>query len=31
VKEAGYSVRQDDGESVLTDPWGTSLRLVTER
>jgi len=31
VKEAGYEVREEDGECVLTDPWGTSLRLVTER
>jgi catechol 2,3-dioxygenase len=30
VKEAGYPVRQEDGEWVLTDPWGTGLRLVTE-
>jgi catechol 2,3-dioxygenase len=29
VKDAGYSVKQEDGEWVLTDPWGTSLRLVT--
>jgi catechol 2,3-dioxygenase len=31
VKEAGYAVQQEDGEWVLTDPWGTSLRLVPER
>jgi catechol 2,3-dioxygenase len=31
VKDAGYEVKEDDGEWVLTDPWGTSLRLVTER
>jgi catechol 2,3-dioxygenase len=31
VKEAGYPVKQEDGEWVLTDPWGTSLRLVKER
>lgn len=30
VKEAGYEVKQEDGEWVLTDPWGTSLRLVHE-
>lgn len=30
VKEAGYEVKQEDGEWVLTDPWGTSLRLVPE-
>jgi catechol 2,3-dioxygenase len=28
VKESGYDVKQEDGEWVLTDPWGTSLRLV---
>ena len=28
VKEAGYDVRQEGGEWVLTDPWGTGLRLV---
>lgn len=31
VKGAGYDVRQEDGEWVLTDPWGTSLRLVPEK
>jgi catechol 2,3-dioxygenase len=31
VKEAGYEVKQEDGEWVLTDPWGTSLRLVPEK
>ncbi|HEV7838384.1 MAG TPA: VOC family protein [Gemmatimonadaceae bacterium] len=30
VKDAGYPVKQEDGEWVLTDPWGTSLRLVPE-
>jgi catechol 2,3-dioxygenase len=30
VKAAGYEVRQEDGDWVLTDPWGTSLRLVPE-
>lgn len=30
VREAGYAVRQEGGEWVLTDPWGTSLRLVPE-
>lgn len=30
VKEAGYEVQQDGGEWVLTDPWGTGLRLVPE-
>jgi catechol 2,3-dioxygenase len=28
VKDAGYDVRQEDGGWLLTDPWGTSLRLV---
>lgn len=31
VKEAGYEVKQEDGEWILTDPWGTSLRLVPEK
>jgi catechol 2,3-dioxygenase len=31
VKDAGYEESEEDGEWVLTDPWGTSLRLVTER
>jgi hypothetical protein len=30
VKGAGYEVKQEAGEWVLTDPWGTSLRLVAE-
>jgi catechol 2,3-dioxygenase len=30
VKESGYEVKQEDGEWVLTDPWGTGLRLVPE-
>ena len=30
VKDAGYDVKQEAGEWVLTDPWGTSLRLVAE-
>ncbi|HEY1951772.1 MAG TPA: VOC family protein [Gemmatimonadaceae bacterium] len=28
VKHAGYPVKEESGEWVLTDPWGTSLRLV---
>jgi hypothetical protein len=24
-------VKEEEGKWVLTDPWGTSLRLVTER
>jgi catechol 2,3-dioxygenase len=31
VKEAGYVVKQENGEWVLTDPWGTSLRLLPEK
>jgi len=30
VKQAGYSVKEENGEWILTDPWGTSLRLVAE-
>jgi catechol 2,3-dioxygenase len=30
VKNAGYEVKAEAGEWVLTDPWGTSLRLVAE-
>ena len=30
VREAGYAVKQEGSEWVLTDPWGTSLRLVAE-
>jgi catechol 2,3-dioxygenase len=31
VKAAGYPVTEENGEWILTDPWGTSLRLVPER
>ena len=31
VAAAGYDVEPVDGEWVLTDPWGTSLRLVSEK
>ena len=31
VKSAGYTVKEERGEWVLTDPWGTSLRLVPEK
>jgi catechol 2,3-dioxygenase len=31
VKAAGYEVKQEGSEWVLTDPWGTSLRLVPEK
>jgi len=30
VKSAGYPVKQDNQEWILTDPWGTGLRLVPE-
>jgi catechol 2,3-dioxygenase len=31
VMAAGYEAKPENGEWVLTDPWGTSLRLVPER
>jgi catechol 2,3-dioxygenase len=31
VQSAGYPVKEENGEWVLTDPWGTSLRLVPEK
>jgi catechol 2,3-dioxygenase len=31
VESAGYLVKEESDEWVLTDPWGTSLRLVPER
>jgi len=31
VKSAGYPVKEGNGEWILTDPWGTSLRLVPEK
>jgi catechol 2,3-dioxygenase len=31
VKEAGYPAKKEKDEWVLTDPWGTSLRLVPEK
>ena len=31
VKAAGYAVNMENDEWVLTDPWGTNLRLVPER
>jgi catechol 2,3-dioxygenase len=31
VKQAGYPVKKENDEWVLTDPWGTSLRLVPEK
>src|SRR3954462_5850710 len=30
VRAAGYPVKQEGSEWVLTDPWGTGLRLVPE-
>ncbi len=30
VRNAGFDVKSENGEWVLTDPWGTSLRLVPE-
>ena len=31
VKAAGHDVKEENREWVLTDPWGTSLRLVPEK
>jgi catechol 2,3-dioxygenase len=31
VRKAGYPVTEENGEWTLTDPWGTSLRLVPEK
>jgi catechol 2,3-dioxygenase len=31
VTAAGYPVREENGEWILTDPWGTRLRLVPEK
>ena len=31
VRAAGYGVKEERGEWILTDPWGTSLRLVPEK
>jgi len=31
VKAAGYPVKEEKSEWILTDPWGTSLRLVPEK
>jgi catechol 2,3-dioxygenase len=30
VRASGYAAKEENGEWVLTDPWGTSLRLVPE-
>ena len=31
VIAAGYEAKPENGEWILTDPWGTSLRLVPEK
>ena len=31
VTESGYPVKEENEQWVLTDPWGTSLRLVPEK
>ena len=31
VKASGYPVNEEKGEWILTDPWGTNLRLIAER
>lgn len=31
VTAAGYDAKPENGEWILTDPWGTSLRLVPEK
>ena len=31
VKASGYPIKEENGEWILTDPWGTSLRLVPEK
>lgn len=31
VRGKGYPVKEENGEWILTDPWGTSLRLMAER
>lgn len=31
VKASGYPVKEEKGEWILTDPWGTNLRLMAER
>jgi catechol 2,3-dioxygenase len=31
VMSAGYEAKPENGEWILTDPWGTSLRLVPEK
>lgn len=31
VRAKGYPVKEENGQWILTDPWGTSLRLMAER
>lgn len=31
VRGKGYPAKEENGEWILTDPWGTNLRLVSER
>jgi catechol 2,3-dioxygenase len=31
VRAKGYPVKEENGEWILTDPWGTNLRLMAER
>ena len=31
VRGKGYPVKEENGEWILTDPWGTNLRLIAER
>ncbi|MFL5489706.1 MAG: VOC family protein [Gemmatimonadaceae bacterium] len=31
VRAAGFPIKEESGEWVLTDPWGTNLRLVPEK
>jgi catechol 2,3-dioxygenase len=29
LRDAGYSVRRQDGDALVADPWGTNVRLTT--
>jgi catechol 2,3-dioxygenase len=31
VRTKGYPVKEENGEWILTDPWGTNLRLMADR
>ncbi|MFL5551462.1 MAG: VOC family protein [Gemmatimonadaceae bacterium] len=31
VRSAGFPIKEESGEWILTDPWGTNLRLVPEK